>query len=123
MKAFLIATQIAVAVSILNVWLLRRQAASPWRGGSARNLPEEFAAYGLPGWTMPAVGAAKVACALLLLVGVIVPTVVQPAALGLAVFLLGAIVMHVKIADPVQKSLPAAALLVLTLCAALIRVP
>jgi len=122
MKAFLIATQVVVALSVLNVWLLRTQTASPWRGGSARNLREEFAAYGLPSWAVSAVGAVKISCAVMLLIGLFVPALVQPAALVLSCFMLGAIAMHVRIADPVQKSLPAAALLMMALVAALVRV-
>ena len=48
MEYFRIALQLIVAVGILNVWLLRSGRATPFRGGDARSLREEFAAYGLP---------------------------------------------------------------------------
>lgn len=120
MKLFLIAAQIAVAVSVLNVWLLRREMASPWRGASARTLREEFAAYGLPSWSLSVVGAAKVTCALLLLAGLFIPTLVRPAAVGMALFMAGAILNHVRVADPIRKSLPAGALLALAVMAAVL---
>lgn len=118
MKPLLIAAQISVALSILNVWLLRRRVASPWRGGEARSLREEFAAYGLPAWAMTAVGAGKVGCALVLLAGLFYPSLILPAAASLALFMVAAIVMHVKVADPLEKSMPAAAVLMLTLVTA-----
>jgi hypothetical protein len=120
MKAVLIAAQLAVALSVLNVWLLRRQVASPWRGGGARNLPEEFAAYGLTDRAMKLVGFAKVTCAVLLLAGLFLPDLVRPASIGVAMFMTGAIAMHVKIADPIRKSIPAATLLVLAIATAIL---
>jgi len=120
MQALLICIQLALGLAILNVWLVRRQTPSPWRGGLARSLREEFAAYGLPSWVMTAVGAAKVTCALLLLLGIFFEGLVRPAALGVALFMAGAVAMHIRIADPLRKSLPAAALLVLALTAALL---
>lgn len=120
MKMLLISLQLAVALTVLNVWLVRRRVPSPWRGGGARNLPEEFAEYGLPGWLMTAVGVAKVSCALLLLAGVFWPGLVRPAALGVALFMMGAVAMHVKISDPLRKSVPAATLLVLAVATALL---
>ncbi len=39
--------QLFIASSIFNVWLLRYDDPTPYRGGSARNMREEFAAYGL----------------------------------------------------------------------------
>jgi len=120
MKTVLLATQIAAASTILNVWLLRRQVASPWRGASSRTLREEFAAYGLPSWAMRLVGVGKVTCALMLLAGVLYPTLVRPAAMALALFMTGAIAMHIRVADPVRKSMPAAAVLTLALVAAVL---
>jgi len=60
MEYFRIALQLIVAVGILNVWMLRSRRATPFRGGDARSLREEFAAYGLPFWFMCVVGALKV---------------------------------------------------------------
>ncbi len=39
---------VIVAVGLLNVWLLRYNKDTSYRGGSAKNLKDEFAAYGLP---------------------------------------------------------------------------
>lgn len=72
---------------------------------------EEFAAYGLPAWSMALVGFLKVSLAILLLVGIWLPVVTRPAAIGIAALMLGAVSMHLKVRDPMKKSLPALTLL------------
>ena len=44
--------QIVIALAIFNVWVLRLNKSTNWRGGSASNMKEEFKAYGLPEWFM-----------------------------------------------------------------------
>jgi uncharacterized membrane protein YphA (DoxX/SURF4 family) len=106
--------QIIVALGVLNVWLLRGGRPTPYRGGGARNLREEFAHYGLPPMAMYVVGALKIACALGLLLGLFLPVLVNPSAAILVILMLGAIGMHIKIKDPLMRSLPAAAMLLLS---------
>jgi len=77
-------------------------------------MPEEFAAYGLPKWLLYVVGALKVSCALCLVAGIWVQALVLPAAGVIAVLMLGAIAMHLKVRDPFIKSVPAGAVLALT---------
>jgi uncharacterized membrane protein YphA (DoxX/SURF4 family) len=105
--------QVILGLGILNVWLLRFGKATAWRGGDAKNLKEEFAVYGLPPWFMALVGVLKVGCAGALLAGIWFPALTRPAALGLGVLMLGAVAMHVKVGDPMKKSLPAFTILVL----------
>ena len=62
--------QLTVALGILNVWLLRSGMATPFRGGDAKTLREEFSAYGLPFWFMGVVGVLKVGLALMMVVAV-----------------------------------------------------
>jgi len=99
--------QTAAALWILNVWFNRFDKDTGYRGGNASNMKEEFEEYGLSETTMYAVGAAKVSLAGLMLVGHAAPRVVRPASIGLAMFMLGAIGMHVKVGDPVKRYLPA----------------
>lgn len=80
--------------------------------------PEEFEVYGLPGWFMGVVGLLKLLFATLLIVGIWFPPVTSPAAAGLAVLMLGAVGMHVKVKDPAMRSLPALTMLVLCLAVA-----
>jgi hypothetical protein len=115
-SGFLVAIlQTMIALTILNVWLARFARATPYRGGGAANMREEFLAYGLPGWSVLAVGAAKVALALALLAGLWFEFLTRPAALGLAGFMLVAVGMHLKVGDPWTRSVPAAALLSLAI--------
>jgi uncharacterized membrane protein YphA (DoxX/SURF4 family) len=115
MALFKLILQTVIALGIMNVWLLRSGRASPWRGGSATTMKEEFAAYGLPPGAMYLVGCLKLLCALCLLAGIWLPAVTTPAAAGVALLMAGAIAMHCKIGDPLKKSLPAATLLLLSL--------
>ena len=115
---FLIALQLIVALGILNVWMLRAGKATPFRGGDAQSLREEFAAYGLPFWFMCVVGVLKVGLALALIAAIWKHSIAQPAAIGLGVLMLGAFVMHLKVKDPIKKALPS--IVVLAMCAAIV---
>jgi hypothetical protein len=114
MNTLVLLLQIIVALGLLNVWLLRFNKATAYRGGQATTMREEFAAYGLPVWFCYLVGFLKVGSALALLAGIFLPELVFPAAALIAVLMAGALAMHVKVKDPVIKSLPA--LLVLVMC-------
>lgn len=114
MRSVVLISQIVVALGILNVWILRFGQATSWRGGNARNLTEEFQVYGLPKWFLRVVGVLKLSFATLLLAGIWLPNVTRPAAVGMAILMLGALSMHFKVKDPVKRSLPA--LCVLALC-------
>lgn len=113
MDPIIVVAQVVVALAILNVWLLRAKKATAWRGGEATNMREEFAVYGLPEWLMRIVGVLKISFAALLIAGIWVPALTKPAATGLGLLMLGAVVMHLKVGDPIRKSLPAFSLLVL----------
>ncbi|HSW55471.1 MAG TPA: DoxX family protein [Ignavibacteriaceae bacterium] len=110
-----IAIQIIIAVSIFNVWILRFGKPTSWRGGTAKSMKEEFEAYGLPLWFMKLIGFLKLTLATLLIAGIFLPVLIKPAAIGMAVLMLGAIVMHIKVKDSLIKSLPAFTFLVLSL--------
>lgn len=115
MRVFIFILQIAVALGLLNVWLLRYNRATGYRGGKAQNMREEFAVYGLPGWFTYVVGFLKVAAALCLLLGIWIHPIVLPAAALVAALMVGALAMHIKVHDPLKKSLPALSVLVLSL--------
>lgn len=113
MHAIEVILQLVVALGLLNVWLLRFTQRTPYRGGNAQTMPEEFAAYGLPSLVMYVVGALKVGAALCLIAGIWFPALVFPASLSIAVLMVGAIGMHVKVKDPAKKFLPAVILLLI----------
>ena len=115
MSTAVLIVQVALALVILNVWLLRVNRATGYRGGNARNMKEEFAVYGLPASMFYVVGALKLACATALLVGVWVQAATVPGAVGLAALMAGAALMHAKVKDPLKKAMPSLTLLVLSL--------
>jgi DoxX-like family len=106
--------QLIVGLGLLNVWLVRARSATSYRGGTARTLQEEFAAYGLPGFAFYLVGVLKVGAAITLITGVWIGLPVQAAAGLVVALMIGAIAMHLKVGDPPMKSLPAAVMLALS---------
>lgn len=99
--------QLVVAFGLLNVWIIRRDQETPYRGANSRSLKNEFTAYGLPLWSFYLIGFIKICSALLLLLGLWIPVFVFPSALVISLIMLGAVCMHLKVRDPMKKSLPA----------------
>ena len=102
MESLRIIAQLILALGILNVWLLRFDKTTSYRAGTAKNMREEFATYGLPLWFMWVVGGLKILFALSLLVGFWLPELIRPAAIGMAILMLGAIGMHIKVGDELK---------------------
>ena len=115
MEYVIIIIKVFIFLSILNVWFLRFNKQTSWRGGQAANMKEEFQVYGLPGWSVQIVGFLKLLFAVCLIAGIWFQQLTRPAALGLAVLMLVAVVMHIKVKDPLKKSLPVLTMLVLSL--------
>ncbi|NDC22916.1 MAG: DoxX family protein [Proteobacteria bacterium] len=105
--------QFVVGLGLLNVWLIRFHQATDYRGGTAKSMKEEFATYGLPIWFCYFVGGLKVISAVLLLMGLFAPGLAVAPAGVVSVLMVGALVMHVKVHDPLKKSVPAACVLAL----------
>ncbi|MEO6651303.1 MAG: DoxX family protein [Ilumatobacteraceae bacterium] len=110
--------QTVAALWILDVWFHRFNKDTGYRGGGATNMQEEFAEYGLSKNVMYAVGGVKVSLATMMLVGHAVPKLVRPASAGLAMFMLGAVGMHMKVHDPIKRAMPAITVLTLSTVAA-----
>jgi uncharacterized membrane protein YphA (DoxX/SURF4 family) len=119
MQSLAILCQLVIALGIFNVWIIRYGKETNWRGGEAKNMKEEFAAYGLPSGFMIFIGAAKILLATCLIIGIWTPVLVKPAAIAMAFLMIGAVSMHVKVKDSLQKSLPAFTMLVLSLVVAI----
>ncbi|MBA2677084.1 MAG: DoxX family protein [Ktedonobacteraceae bacterium] len=115
MNIAIIILQITVALGLLNVWLLRFHRSTSYRGGNAHSMREEFAVYGFPVWFMYFIGALKIGSALCLIAGLWLHFLVLPAALLICILMLGALAMHLKIRDPLKKSLPALVILTLSI--------
>lgn len=113
--------QLIVGLGLLNVWLVRQRSAKSYRGGEAQTLQAEFTAYGLPSFAFYLVGALKIGAAIVLIAGVWFTLPVRAAAALVAVLMMGAIGMHLKVGDPAVKSLPATLMLALTAAIVVLR--
>jgi uncharacterized membrane protein YphA (DoxX/SURF4 family) len=107
-------SQIIIALGLLNVWIVRFNKPTPYRGGIAKTLKEEFAEYDLPAWSCYVVGFLKITSALFLIAGVKFPQLILPTAVLVLFLMLAAFTMHVIIRDPIIKAMPAFSLLVLS---------
>ena len=106
--------QLIIALSVIRVWTMNFNKPSRWRGGGAKNMKEEFIAYGLPSWIMYLVGTLKVVFSIGLIAGLWIPELVKFSASGIAIMMFFAIVMHVKVKDPISRSIPAITFLILS---------
>ncbi|MEI7974317.1 MAG: DoxX family protein [Bdellovibrio sp.] len=113
MEKLILFLQTTVALGLLNVWLLRFNDSTPYRGAGSKNLREEFKVYGLATWVLYLIGVLKIGSALALIAGIWVPSLVAPAATIITFLMIGAIFMHIRVRDPLVKSLPATFMLVL----------
>ena len=107
--------QVVIGLSVLRVWLINFNKPTSWRGGGARSMKEEFVSYGLPQWMVYLVGALKVIFSIGLIAGLWYPILIKFSASGIAIFMFFAVLMHVKIKDPLKKSIPAFTFLILSL--------
>jgi len=103
----IIVLKVIVCLSILNVWLIQSKKPTKWRGGNAKTIVEEFEVYGLSKSFCYVIGFLKVSLALILLASIQYESLTLIGSLGLAILLLGSIIMHFKIKDPMFKSFPA----------------
>lgn len=110
-----IITKIIIALCVLNVWLLRYNKSTRYRGGNSSSIKEEFSEYGLPEWSMYLVGGLKIILAISLLISIGYKSIEDFAAGGIAILMLGAIAMHIKIGDTLLKSMPAFVFFLLSL--------
>ena len=113
--------EVVVGLGLLNVWLVRAQASTAFRGGTAQSLREEFNVYGLPDWIFYLVGVLKFGSGVLLIGGHGVPEFVRPAAGTVAVLMVAALSMHAKVKDPLVKSLPAFLMLLMAVAIVLLQ--
>ena len=103
--------QLVISVGLINVWLFRFRKVTEYRGGDANNMKEEFNAYGLPTWLMYVVGFLKIAIAIMLIVSIWIKELLQYNLWLLSVLMFGAVLMHLKVKDPIKKSYPALSIL------------
>ena len=103
--------QLIIAIGLFNVWLFRFNKATEYRGGDSKNMKEEFVAYGLPVWSMYFVGTVKVLIAIMLVISIWEKQLLIYNLIALAALMIAAVLMHVKVKDPIKKSYPALSIL------------
>ena len=103
--------QLVIAIGLINVWLFRFNKATEYRGGDAKNMKDEFTAYGLPIWLMYFVGGMKVAIAIMLIISFWIEQLLVYNLIALAALMIAAVLMHFKVKDPIKKSYPALSIL------------
>ena len=100
-----------VSITVLNVWLIRFNNATIFRGGDAANMLEEFIVYGFDKSFLYLIGALKISAALGLIIGLFYKKLIVPCALIIGVLMVGAVVMHFRVSDEIHKFFPAGLML------------
>ena len=108
---FIMILQLIISIGLINVWLLRFNKATEYRGGNAKNMNEEFIAYGLPEWSMYLVGFLKVAIAIMLIISIWIEELLFYNLIVLTALMIAAVFIHLKVKDPIKKSYPALSIL------------
>jgi len=104
MEKIAIYCQIIIAVSVINVWVLRYD-----------NIVKEFVQYGLSDLIRNVVGATKIALSTLLIVGIFYDKVVLISSLSMAFLMICAQLAHISVKNPLIKYIPSLTLLLLSL--------
>ena len=109
--------KVITALGIFNVWILRYNKATEFRGGQAQNLKEEFETYGLKLWPMYIIGGIKISISILFIASLFIQKLTLLnysdfyGAGIMSIIMIGAILMHLKVNDPMKKSIPAITML------------
>ena len=111
LKILNVCISLFVSILVTNVWLFRFNKETPYRGGEAKNMIEEFAAYGLDLNTMYLIGSLKIIASLGLIIGLLKTKISVYSSLLMAILMIGAIYFHFKISDPAIKYFPSALML------------
>ena len=97
-----------VAFVLLSVWSWRLNKPTPFRGKNAKNMAEEFQAYGLSGKIMYLVGFLKISISICFLCGHWLPFLIRPAAILLVGLMTLAVLYHIKVEkNMLWKAIPA----------------
>eukprot|EP00929_Paragymnodinium_shiwhaense_P010407 TRINITY_DN115032_c0_g1_i1.p1 TRINITY_DN115032_c0_g1~~TRINITY_DN115032_c0_g1_i1.p1 ORF type:complete len:197 (-),score=39.42 TRINITY_DN115032_c0_g1_i1:337-927(-) len=103
--------QASVALWIWSVWSWRMQLKTAFRPGQAADLLGEFRTYGYNDTFMKTIGLVKLSCASILGAGIVFDDfelTIQAASLVFIALMLGAIVSHAKVCDPLTRYVAAA---------------
>ena len=111
LKVLYFCVSLFVSILVTNVWLFRLNKETPYRGGNANNMIEEFAMYGLDINMMYLIGSLKIIASIGLIIGLFKTKISVYSSLLMAILMTGAIYFHFKISDPAIKYLPSVLML------------
>ena len=111
LKVLYFCVSLFVSILVTNVWLFRFNKETPYRGGNANNMIEEFAVYGLDINMMYLIGSLKIIASVGLIIGLFKTKISVYSSLLMAILMTGAIYFHFKISDPAIKYLPSVLML------------
>ena len=106
LKVLYFCVSLFVSILVTNVWLFRFNKETPYRGGNANNMIEEFAVYGLDINMMYLIGSLKIIASMGLIIGLFKTKISVYSSLLMSILMTGAIYFHFKINDPAIKYLP-----------------
>lgn len=104
MENLSILAQLIVSISVIIVWVFRRD-----------NISIEFKQYGLSNLLQNIVGAVKISLATILILGVWYEELLIISSLFMALLMICAQYFHIKVGNPFSKFMPSIALLILCL--------
>lgn len=105
--------KIIIGLGIYNVWILRFNKPTKYRGRDSKNMVEEFKTYGLPKWSVYVIGFLKLIFATGILLSIWVDGYLNISIISLSILMFGAILSHLKVRDGFTKTLPSVLVLVL----------
>ena len=111
LKVLNVCISLFVSFLVMNVWLFRLNKESPYRGGNAKTMIQEFTAYGLDVNIMYIIGSLKIIASLGLIIGLLKTKISVYSSILMAILMIGAIYFHFKISDPAIKYFPSALML------------
>ena len=111
LKVLYVCVSLFVSILVANVWLFRFNKETPYRGGTAKSMIEEFAVYGLDINIMYLIGSLKIIASIGLIIGLLKTKISVYSSLLMAILMTGAIYFHFKISDPAIKYLPSVLML------------
>jgi hypothetical protein len=112
MEKILILSQLIVAISVIIVWVFRRE-----------NIIVEFEQYGISDTIRDIVGALKISLATILILGIWYNEFLLSSSLSMAFLMICAQCFHIKVRNPFTKFIPSICLLILCLFIAAKNLP
>tara|TARA_B110000444_G_scaffold185511_1_gene174620 strand:- start:804 stop:1148 length:345 start_codon:yes stop_codon:yes gene_type:complete len=112
MEKILILSQLVVAISVIIVWVFRKE-----------NIIVEFEQYGISDIIRNIVGALKISLATIIILGIWYNEFLILSSLGMAFLMICAQYFHIKVRNPFKKFIPSLCLLILCLFIAVKNLP